>query len=86
MTKATESGAEIVATSSVEETLALGRRLAAGLRAGDVVALSGELGAGKTLLVKAIAQALGCRQPVTSPTFTIIHVYAAYPPLVLIDL
>lgn len=77
---------ETVETRSVEETLALGQRLASGLHAGDVVALSGELGAGKTVLVKAIAQALGFREPVTSPTFTIIHEYKTSPSVFHIDL
>ena len=77
---------ETVETNSLEETFELGRRLAADLRPGDVMALSGELGAGKTVLVKAIARALGCQQVVTSPTFTIIHEYPTNPPLVHIDL
>jgi tRNA threonylcarbamoyladenosine biosynthesis protein TsaE len=58
---------------SAAETIAFGRALAGRLRAGDLVALSGELGAGKTCLVKGIALGLGIAQVVTSPTFTIIH-------------
>src|SRR5882724_3401395 len=64
-----------VETRSPEETIEFGRRLAAELRPGDVVALTGELGAGKTCLVKGVALGLGIAQDVTSPTFTIIHDY-----------
>ncbi|MDQ1641372.1 MAG: tRNA threonylcarbamoyladenosine biosynthesis protein TsaE, partial [Actinomycetota bacterium] len=56
----------------------LGRQLAAVLRAGDVVVLSGELGAGKTTLTQGIGAAMGVRGPVTSPTFVIARVH---PPL-----
>jgi tRNA threonylcarbamoyladenosine biosynthesis protein TsaE len=54
---------------------ALGRRLAGLLRAGDLVLLSGPLGAGKTTLVQGIAEGLGVRGPVTSPTFVIARVH-----------
>ena len=53
-----------------------GERLAHQLRLGDVIALSGDLGAGKTALVKGIARGLGIAQDVTSPTFTLVHEYA----------
>lgn len=59
-----------------------GRAIAGKLRAGDVVALSGGLGAGKTTLARAIIAALGYSGEVPSPTFTIIETYDA-PPLVL---
>ena len=59
------------------ETEALGRRLAAELAAGDVVLVEGELGAGKTTFVRGAARALGVTVPVTSPTFTIGHLYRA---------
>jgi tRNA threonylcarbamoyladenosine biosynthesis protein TsaE len=65
-----------VDTSSMEETLGFGKRLARELGAGDVIALSGDLGAGKTALVKGIARGLGITQEVTSPTFTLVHEYA----------
>ena len=58
-----------------EETFAHGRALAESLRAGDVVALDGDLGAGKTHFVKGIAAGLGCEGDVTSPTFTLVHEY-----------
>ena len=54
---------------------AFGARIAAGLRAGDVVALSGGLGAGKTTLALAIVAALGYADEVPSPTFTLIQTY-----------
>ena len=53
---------------SADDTIALGARLGRGLRAGDVVVLSGPLGAGKTVLAKGIAQALDVEGPVVSPT------------------
>lgn len=68
----------VVETRSPAETLALGRALAAELRPGDVVALVGPLGAGKTLLVGAIVEGLGGDPSrVASPTFALIHEYAA---------
>jgi tRNA threonylcarbamoyladenosine biosynthesis protein TsaE len=62
-------------TASPAETEALAARLASGLRPGDVVLVSGELGAGKTTFVRGAARALGVRGPVTSPTFTIARRY-----------
>jgi tRNA threonylcarbamoyl adenosine modification protein YjeE len=56
-------------------TEALGARIAGGLRAGDAVALEGDLGAGKTALARAILVALGVREDVPSPTFTLVQVY-----------
>ena len=68
----------VYATHSAEETIALGRELARLLRPPKVLVLRGDLGAGKTTLVKGIAAALGAAEPeeVTSPTFTLIHEYA----------
>ncbi|MEP6668994.1 MAG: tRNA (adenosine(37)-N6)-threonylcarbamoyltransferase complex ATPase subunit type 1 TsaE [Chthoniobacter sp.] len=60
---------------SAEETMAHGRALGATLQRGDVVALCGDLGAGKTHFVKGVAAALGADAAVTSPTFTLIHEY-----------
>jgi tRNA threonylcarbamoyladenosine biosynthesis protein TsaE len=57
------------------ETFAFARQLAAGLQTGDVIGLSGELGAGKTHFVKGLADGLGYMAEVTSPTFTLIHEY-----------
>ena len=74
-------------TDSPEATLALGRALAAHLAPGTVVALHGDLGAGKTHLVKGIAEAFGADPAdVTSPTFTIVHEIDTVPPLVHLDL
>ena len=67
-------GMEIIASSG-EETIVVAERFAAELKGGDVVLLSGELGAGKTTFTKGIARALGVREQVTSPTFTIIKEY-----------
>jgi tRNA threonylcarbamoyladenosine biosynthesis protein TsaE len=58
-----------------EDMRALGERLAAELRPGDLVVLTGDLGAGKTTLVQGIAAALGVTEPVLSPTFVIARVY-----------
>lgn len=64
-------------THSAEETIALGRELAAELRPGTIVLLRGDLGAGKTTLVKGIAEGFHAADSdrVTSPTFTLIHEY-----------
>ena len=66
---------EVVETNSAAETEALGARIAERLRPGDVVLLSGEMGAGKTTLVRGACRALGVPGPVTSPTFTIGQQY-----------
>ena len=66
-----------VATSSPAGTRQLAQALAAFLRAGDLVLLFGDLGAGKTVLVQGVAEALGVSEPVTSPTFALAHHYAA---------
>jgi tRNA threonylcarbamoyladenosine biosynthesis protein TsaE len=63
-------------SNSAAETEAIGRQIALTLRAGDIVALQGELGAGKTNLVKGIVAGLGSASGVTSPTFTIVHEYS----------
>lgn len=63
--------AETQLLKTAEDTIALGARLGAELRAGDVVVLSGPLGAGKTVLAKGIAAALDVDGPVTSPTFVL---------------
>ncbi len=60
---------------STEQTIALGERLGRLLAAGDVLVLTGDLGAGKTQLTKGIARGLGVEDDVTSPTFTIGMVY-----------
>ena len=64
-----------VQSRTEEETLALGSRLAQVLRFGEVLALVGDLGAGKTVLSRGIARGLGITEPVTSPTFTVVQEY-----------
>ena len=73
-------------TSSPEETAALGARLAESLVPADVVLVRGELGAGKTTLVRGAARALGVKGPVTSPTFTIGQRYEGQIPVSHLDL
>ena len=73
-------------TASPAETEALAAQLAAHLRQGDVVTISGELGAGKTTFVRGAARALGVTGPVSSPTFTIGHRYEAPTPVAHLDL
>jgi tRNA threonylcarbamoyladenosine biosynthesis protein TsaE len=75
-----------VVTASPEETEALAAQLAHTLAPGDVVAVSGELGAGKTTFVRGAARALGVTGPVSSPTFTIGHRYDAATPVAHLDL
>ncbi|MFD6909815.1 MULTISPECIES: tRNA (adenosine(37)-N6)-threonylcarbamoyltransferase complex ATPase subunit type 1 TsaE [unclassified Streptomyces] len=74
--------------TSPEQMRELGRRLAKLLRAGDLVLLSGELGAGKTTLTRGLGEGLGVRGAVTSPTFVIARVHPSLgdgPPLVHVD-
>ena len=74
-------------TSSEAETIQVGREIGAALAPGDVVLLTGPLGAGKTALVRGLAEALGCDPAaVTSPTFTIIQEYAGPSTLQHVDL
>jgi tRNA threonylcarbamoyladenosine biosynthesis protein TsaE len=68
-------GARQVTVETAAGMRALGKRLAGLLRAGDLVILSGSLGAGKTTLVQGIGEGLGVRGPVTSPTFVIARIH-----------
>jgi tRNA threonylcarbamoyladenosine biosynthesis protein TsaE len=70
-------GVRIVETSDPAATESLGAELALTLRDGDVVLVRGELGSGKTTLVRGAARALGVTDPVTSPSFSIGHRYTA---------
>ena len=73
-------------TKTVEETEALGQALALSLKAGAVVALYGDLGAGKTAFVRGMARGLGVSARVTSPTFTIVNEYTGTLPLFHFDM
>ncbi|MEU7662147.1 tRNA (adenosine(37)-N6)-threonylcarbamoyltransferase complex ATPase subunit type 1 TsaE [Streptomyces lincolnensis] len=77
-----------ITVTSPEQMRELGRRLAKLLRAGDLVMLTGELGAGKTTLTRGLGEGLGVRGAVTSPTFVIARVHPSLgegPPLVHVD-
>jgi tRNA threonylcarbamoyladenosine biosynthesis protein TsaE len=65
----------LAATSSVDETRSLAAAMANLARAGDVVVLAGDLGAGKTAFVQGFGAGLGITERITSPTFTLVHVY-----------
>ena len=62
-------------THGAEETRAVGKRLAERLQGGEVIAFTGDLGAGKTAFVSGLAEGLGIKDRVTSPTFTIVNEY-----------
>ena len=72
-----EQSAGTAELPTAEDTMALGAKLGEHLRAGDVVVLSGPLGAGKTVLAKGIAEAMDVDGPVTSPTFVLARVHRA---------
>jgi tRNA threonylcarbamoyladenosine biosynthesis protein TsaE len=80
------AGDRVVETSRPAETEAHAAAIADTLGPGDVVLVSGELGAGKTTWVRGAARALGVRAPVTSPTFTIGSLYAGRLPVAHVDL
>jgi tRNA threonylcarbamoyladenosine biosynthesis protein TsaE len=75
----------VVTTASPEETQAAGERLAATLGPGDVVALSGELGAGKTCFVQGLVRGLGGATWATSPTFVLVNEYRGRLPIHHVD-
>jgi tRNA threonylcarbamoyladenosine biosynthesis protein TsaE len=64
-----------IISHSVEQTLRLGARLGSLLEAGDILCLSGDMGAGKTVFSAGIGQGWGAKTPVTSPTFNLIHIH-----------
>ena len=74
-----------VTSRSVEETRIIGACLAPTLLPGDVISLSGDLGAGKTAFVQGLAAAMGVEDRVTSPSFTIVHEYEGRYPLIHLD-
>ena len=82
----TGPGTLTIAVDSEAETDALGRALAGVVRPGDVIGLVGTLGAGKTRLVRAVAEALGVDPgAIASPTFVLIHEYEARMPIYHFD-
>jgi len=78
---------EVYRSRSAEETLALGKALGGKLQAGDIVALAGGLGSGKTVFVQGLAAGLGTdpKVPVTSPSYTLVHEYPGPLPLYHLD-
>lgn len=80
------SDKKIFNTSSPEETVELGRQIGKELKTGDVVALIGELGAGKTSFTQGIAEGLDVTSYVKSPSFTIVNEYKGRLPVYHIDL
>jgi tRNA threonylcarbamoyladenosine biosynthesis protein TsaE len=69
---------KIITTGSAEETVGFGRQFGSKLGSGDIIALYGELGTGKTQVVKGICSALGVKEVVNSPTFIIVNEYSSY--------
>jgi tRNA threonylcarbamoyladenosine biosynthesis protein TsaE len=80
------SSTETLRSQSPAETEALGAHLASDLHPGDVVLVSGDLGSGKTTLIRGACRALGVEGPVTSPTFTIGQRYRGHVPISHLDL
>ena len=65
----------MIITKSEKETMTLAEKFASQLEGGEVVALVGELGAGKTVFIKGLAKGLGVKQTITSPTFVLMKIY-----------
>ena len=76
---------EILLSHSEQETKEIGEKIAKKLKEGDVIALNGDLGAGKTAFAKGIAKGLGIKEFITSPTFTIVNEYIGKIPLYHFD-
>lgn len=76
----------VIRVSKEEETLRIGEAIGKLLKPGDIIALMGELGAGKTVLVKGIARGLGVEEEPSSPTFVIMNAYQGRIPLYHFDL
>jgi len=76
----------VIYTNSAEETMAFGEKLGKKLKRGDVIALFGDLGAGKTTFTKGLALGLNLADDIHSPTFTLIHEHPGAIPLYHVDL
>ena len=81
-----DTGSERFRTSSPDETRELGRALGVLLEPGDLVALTGELGSGKTVMIQGIARGLGFDGYVSSPSFVIVNEYGGRAPIYHVDL
>lgn len=77
---------EEISSKSPEDTFEAGKALGKRTCRGDVFALTGELGCGKTVLAKGIARGMGIADEITSPTFTLLEIYEGYLPLYHFDL
>ena len=75
-----------IACATAEQTMELGRKIGTLATSGSVVSLQGPLGAGKTVIAKGIAQALGITEAIVSPTFTLVQEYVGTMPLRHMDL
>ncbi|MCJ7725933.1 MAG: tRNA (adenosine(37)-N6)-threonylcarbamoyltransferase complex ATPase subunit type 1 TsaE [Acidimicrobiia bacterium] len=75
-----------IVCTTASETRAVGRRLASLMRAGDIVLLAGDLGAGKTVFAAGIAEGLGVEDPVMSPSFVLVRRYSGLLSMVHADL
>jgi tRNA threonylcarbamoyladenosine biosynthesis protein TsaE len=75
----------VAATGSAEETRALAEALSALSRPGDLLVLAGDMGAGKTAFVQGFGRGLGVQDRITSPTFTLVHVYEGRLPIHHLD-
>ncbi len=64
-----------IITTSEKQTLALAKKIAGKLKGGEIIGLSGDLGAGKTVFVRGLAQGLGIKSRITSPTFVLMKIY-----------
>lgn len=85
MSSSRRAALRVIETFSVRETEKCGQKIGDNLQPGDVICLIGELGAGKTAFVSGIAKALGIKEYITSPTFTIVNEYFGRMPLYHFD-
>lgn len=77
---------KILISNSAEETIELGKKIGASIKAGDIIALKGNLAAGKTTITKGIALSLGIKEDITSPTYTLVSEYYGTIPLYHMDM